>query len=148
MTAFAVHTSSRPAQWGRSPAAPGGETEAADDLAVQLLDVEELSDGRNGWRLAGEIDLTNRELFNDLLAGCAHGRCDTDGLVHFDLAGLKFIDLAGTRSLVRVATEVNESNGRRLALHHPPYTLLRVATLLLGAVDVDERDCLVLPASS
>lgn len=120
---------------------------AGDDAARDLLTVEILTDERAGWRLVGEIDISSRERFHDVLALLTGDRCGTDGLIHLELATLTFIDLDGTRSLIRAAQQLHDTAAARLALHDPPYTLRRVAGLLLGRVEIDGQHTLTLPVA-
>lgn len=115
-------------------------------MTGQLFTAEPLTDGRPGWRLAGECDLANRECLTSVLDAVTGERSDADGLVHLEMADLKFIDLAGTEALLRTADAAYEANGTRLALHHPPYPLRRVAALLLDHLDLDADDTLTLPS--
>ncbi|MGH3097052.1 MAG: STAS domain-containing protein [Streptosporangiales bacterium] len=146
MTAFAVYTPDRLLQRSYPPAST--QAQSREDAADQLLRVEPLCDGRTGWRLIGETDMSNRDRLERVLAAAVGGQCGADGLIHFELSTLAFIDLSGTRALVRAATALHESGGGRVALHHPPYALRRVAGLLLGSAELDADDCLVLPADS
>ncbi|MGH3095611.1 MAG: STAS domain-containing protein [Streptosporangiales bacterium] len=114
-------------------------------MASQLLTVELLAGERAGWRLVGEIDISSRERFDDVLALLTGDRCGTDGLIHLDLDQLTFIDLAGTRSLIRAAQRLYETAAGHLALHNPPYALHRVAALLLDRLEIDGDGTLTLP---
>lgn len=96
----------------------------------------------------GEVDISSRERFNDVLALLTGDRCGTDGLIHLDLDELTFIDLAGTRALIRAAQQLFETAAGHLALHDPPYALHRVAGLLLGKVEIDGDGTLTLPAAT
>lgn len=143
MTAFAVHTPDRLLQGSGVPAP---QPQSAQDVACQLLRVEPLCDGRTGWWLAGELDMSNRDRLDRVLAAAVSGRCGADGLIHMELSALAFIDLASTRALVRTAAELHDDGGGSLSLHHPPYCLRRAAALLLGSAELDPNGCLVLPS--
>ncbi|MGH3094499.1 MAG: STAS domain-containing protein [Streptosporangiales bacterium] len=114
-------------------------------MTGQLFTAETLTDSRPGWRLAGEVDLASRKGLTSVLDKVTGQHCDTKGLIHLELAELEFIDLAGTEALIRTANAVYEASGARLALHHPPYSLRRVAGLLLDHLDLDADDILTLP---
>lgn len=117
-------------------------------MTGQLFTAEPLTEGRPGWCLAGEIDLASRDELAGVLDKVTGEQCDANGLTHFELADLKFIDLAGTESLIRTAQRVYRASGTRLALHHPPYPLRRVAALLLDDLDFDEDGTLTLPSAN
>lgn len=140
MTVFGIHLSERV---DRGAGAANGRR----DSDVRLFAVEPLTDGRAGWRLAGEIDIANREYFTGLLTMMTAEECGADGMIHLDLAGLTFIDPAGTRALVHAAQRLYEMSAGRLALHQAPYSLRRIVDLLLQQIDVDARGILLLPAS-
>lgn len=78
--------------------------------------------GRVGLRLTGEADLQNA----DILAKAIAGLPPAAGDIHFQLAGLDFIDVRATRELVRLAIACP---GRRLLLHYPPPGLLKILRL-------------------
>lgn len=137
MTAFGVHLSDRIDQRGTWLPRP--------DPTTRLFTVEPLADGRAGWRLAGEIDIANRAYFTGLLTMMTAEECGPDGLIHLDLAGITFIDPTGTRALVHAARHLYETNSGQLALHEPPYSLRRIADLLLQRFDIDARHTLLLP---
>lgn len=85
----------------------------------------------------GEVDISTCELFRSIVKTVVD---DTDGAdgrglrpgVHLDLAGLKFIDVAGARVLVTAATD--ERHGLGLVVHHPPEMLVRIVQLAWGRV--------------
>ncbi|MGH3094439.1 MAG: ANTAR domain-containing protein [Streptosporangiales bacterium] len=95
-----------------------------------LVRIEPLADDRAGLRLTGEIDLSNREQLTAALAGLTAA---TSGhqQVHLELAGLDFIDVAGTRVLLATAEQLHEHGGR-LILNHPSPVLSRVLALLVS----------------
>lgn len=86
-----------------------------------------------GLRLAGEIDLSNRDGLQRALArfaGCRHD-------VHLDVADLAFIDVAGAALLADAARGL--AAGSRLILHSPGYSVRR----LFGTLRLDEIEQLV-----
>ncbi|MGH3499551.1 MAG: STAS domain-containing protein [Nocardioidaceae bacterium] len=115
---------------------------------TQLLTVEQLTGERTGWRLAGEIDAGNHELLEKTLDQLATEPHASTGVAHLDLAALSFIDMRGTQLLVQAANRFHDNCGGRLVLHHPPYTLRRIAGLLLDGLDIDDHATLTLPATS
>lgn len=106
----------------------GVELPAAEYLRVYPLD------GRPGWRLVGEVDLSTRALLVaalDLAVDQAERSARATGRtprVHLDLAGLSFIDVGGVTVLVNGAGRLAPEG--RLTLHHPPDTLRRIVDLL------------------
>lgn len=127
---------------------PGRVVIAGDDSASYLLTVERLTGERAGWRLSGEIDISSQERFGGVLSSLTAEQCGVDGLIHLELAQLTFIDLAGTRSLIRAAQQLHDTAAGHLAVHDPPYALRRVAGLLLGQLDIDGDGTLTLPVAS
>jgi anti-anti-sigma regulatory factor len=77
--------------------------------------------GRVGLRLVGEIDLLNADVLAQAIAMLPPKPPE----IHFQLSGLEFIDLQGTRELIKLAIVP-----KRLVLRHPPPTLLRIITLV------------------
>jgi anti-anti-sigma factor len=95
-----------------------------------LLRIAETSRGAAELRLAGEIDLSNRELLADALARVAAAGGD----IHLDARRLEFIDLTGFAELVRTALEI--APDRRLLVHHPPPCLRRLLECVPGYRDL------------
>lgn len=132
----------RPGVGGRTPggadaarvAAPTGET---------LLRIEPLADGRAGFRLAGELDLSGAGLLAEAVRELEAAGADA----HLDLSRLRFIDVAGARLLVQAADRLHHTNGSRLILHRPPPVLVQVTALLLNTRELTPSDPLVLPYS-
>lgn len=90
-----------------------------------LVVMERLT-GRLGLRIAGEIDRSNCAGLHRMLPDCP-AAAD----VHLELAGLEFIDAAGTTALAIFARRLaTGARPRRLVLHAPPHSLRRVAELL------------------
>jgi hypothetical protein len=79
--------------------------------------------GRAGLRLDGEADLFSHYELQQALAGLPPGAAE----IHFELARLKFIDVAATRMLIACALQPPHP---RLILHHPPPSLQRLIPLL------------------
>jgi anti-anti-sigma regulatory factor len=82
-------------------------------------------------RLTGDIDLLNHDQLRGALAALR-----TDGItaVHLELAGLRFIDVAGTSELMAFA---RSHPSLRLVLHAPPVSLRRIIALLWPGADVE-----------
>jgi hypothetical protein len=79
--------------------------------------------GRAGLCLDGEADLTSQDELQKALAALPPGAAE----IHFELARLKFIDVAATRTLVARTLQPPHP---RLILHHPPPSLQRLIHLL------------------
>jgi anti-anti-sigma regulatory factor len=111
-----------------SPAGPAGDAPAGT-----ATDARRLADGtgltvtlledRPGLRLRGEADLLSADALREAVAALAAGPRE----VHFELAGLAFIDVAGTRELLALARRPPRP---RLVLHQPPPSLIRLIRLL------------------
>jgi anti-anti-sigma regulatory factor len=85
--------------------------------------------GRAGLRLAGELDLATRALFErELDAQLRIGSGD----VHLELAELEFIDVGAVSLLATRA--VGLGDGRRMLLHRPPPVMCRILDLFWGGV--------------
>lgn len=97
---------------------PGWEPEDETPPGPRLR-IEPLGDGRTGLRLVGEVDVSNSDQVTAALAGLAASGAD----VHLELAGLGFIDVAGTRALLAAADRLHRRSGTRVVLLHPPATL-------------------------
>jgi hypothetical protein len=80
--------------------------------------------GRAGLVLAGEADITTRDALRAALAALP---ADGAGVIHLDLAGLRFIDVGCTRELIAI-TERHPTV--RLIAHDPPACLGRITALL------------------
>jgi len=87
-----------------------------------LLTISPLT-GRAGLRLDGEADLTSHHELQKALAALPPGAAE----IHFELARLKFIDVAATRALIARTLQPSHP---RLILHHPPPSLQRLIHLL------------------
>lgn len=78
----------------------------------------------DGWvRVTGEVDLSNSAALGAALTrlSAAHGPLDVD------IAGLRFVDLSGLRSLVQSETSAAGSPAR---LHNVPVHVRRLMSLL------------------
>lgn len=95
------------------------------DVVRQLV-VGVLPDGE-GLRLAGEVDVSNRDKLREALAPFAG-----QGDVVLELSGLKFVDVTGAAVLGGFA--VRRPPGSRLVLRNPPYVLRRILKLAWGHV--------------
>jgi STAS domain len=91
-------------------------------LAPGMLTVSPLA-GRAGLRLDGEADLTSQDELQKAFAALPPGAAE----IHFELAGLTFIDVAATRMLI---ARTRQPPHPRLILHHPPPSLQRLFHLL------------------
>ena len=88
--------------------------------------------GRVGLRLAGDVDASNHDRLRGVLAALP-----ADGTaVHLELAGLDFIDLAGTRELMALT---QSRPGLCLILHDAPESLRRILALLWPGTNVELR---------
>ena len=87
-----------------------------------LLTISPLT-GHAGLRLDGEADLTSHHELQQALAALPPGAAE----IHFELARLKFIDVAATWMLIACALQPRHP---RLILHHPPPSLQRLIPLL------------------
>lgn len=124
---------------GPADAGLGGQRNA------QLFTVQRLTDGRTGWRIAGEIDLDAGAHFADLVATMTGEKGGADGAIHLDLAELVFIAPDDTQALIGAAQRLHDTSSVHLLVHDPPYSLRRVADILLGTLDIGEGGTLVLP---
>lgn len=102
------------------------------DLGDCLLTTSTLA-GRVGLRLAGDVDTSNHDHLRSVLAALP-----TDGItaVHLELAGLVFIDIAGTRELMAL---MQSHPGLYLIMHDPPESLRRILALLWPGTNVELR---------
>jgi anti-anti-sigma factor len=89
---------------------------------------------RSGLRLAGEVDLSNRHVWQAVL----HAATEQGDDIHMDLSDLDFVDVAAATALVRQATGLGPQ--RRLVLHDPPPTLRRMIGLLWQGQPVLEME--------
>jgi len=89
--------------------------------------------GRVGLRLAGDVDASNHDRLRGVLAALP---ADGSTAVHLELAGLDFIDLAGTREVMALT---QSHPGLCLILHDPPESLRRILALLWPGTNVELR---------
>ena len=90
---------------------PGGDTDAGQGISPLSV-----SRSRQGLAVAGEIDESSFCFFAEALDALAE-----ESLVHIDLAGVEYCDIAGLRLMVRL-TRADDLNGdhegaRRVVLH-------------------------------
>jgi hypothetical protein len=99
-----------------------GRFRSRPGLAPGMLTVSPLA-GRAGLRLDGEADMTSQDELQKALAALPPGVAE----IHFELARLKFIDVAAARTLI--ARTLHPPHPR-LILHYPPPSLQRLIHLL------------------
>jgi anti-anti-sigma factor len=78
------------------------------------------TDNPEGFRFAGEIDITN----SDAVIRSVRMAIADEGDQHIDVSGLSFCDISGIRALVDAATSLGD--GRRMLLHGLPEQLATV----------------------
>ncbi|MFJ6050347.1 STAS domain-containing protein [Streptomyces sp. NPDC092307] len=91
---------------------------------VAMLTAQPLRD-RPGALLRGSCDLDTRQI---LWAALGVVIRIPGPVVHLDLSAVGFLDAAAVAALVRANATVT-GQGRRLLLHHPPYSLRKVVEL-------------------
>ncbi|WP_406179846.1 STAS domain-containing protein [Streptomyces sp. NBC_01006] len=96
----------------------------AGTVARRLLTAQPLRD-RPGALLCGSCDLDTRPVLSAALGVVTR---IPGPVVHLDLSGVAFLDAAAVAALVRANATVT-GQGRRLLLHHPPYSLRKVVEL-------------------
>ncbi|MFI1453048.1 STAS domain-containing protein [Streptomyces roseus] len=80
---------------------------------------------RPGTLLQGSCDFDTRPILSAALGVVTR----TPGpVVHLDLSGVSFLDADAVGALVRVNATFT-GQGRRLVLHHPPYSLRKVVEM-------------------
>ena len=105
---------------------PGWVSATGGAAEVQILRVTELRGGR-GLHLAGEIDFSSvgvLEAAFDAAFGAAAPNAAHVGDVRLDMSEVEFVDVAGTRALLRAAARLGRRG--RLVLDRPPRVLLLV----------------------
>src|SRR6266699_1865136 len=85
-----------------------------------------------GLRLDGEADLSNQDDIRQALAALPPDATE----IHFELAGLEFIDVAAARQLI---APTQQPPHPRLILHHPPASIQRLISLLWPDVNAEFR---------
>ncbi|WP_051696627.1 STAS domain-containing protein [Streptomyces sp. NRRL S-244] len=80
---------------------------------------------RPGALLRGSCDLDTRPVLSAALGVVIR---IPGPVVHLDLSGVAFLDAAAVAALVRANATVT-GQGRRLVLHHPPYSLRKVVEM-------------------
>ncbi|MEV0414311.1 STAS domain-containing protein [Streptomyces sp. NPDC050448] len=88
------------------------------------LTVQPLRD-RPGALLGGRCDLDTRPILSATLGVLTR---IPGPVVHLDLSAVTFLDTAAVAALVQANATVT-GQGRRLLLHHPPYSLRKVVEL-------------------
>jgi len=101
---------------------PGWVSATGDAAEVQMLRVIAHGGGR-GLHLVGEIDFSCVGVLEAALEAAATTTSDA-GDVRLDMSEVGFVDVAGTRALLRAARRL-EGRGR-LVLHRPPRVLMMV----------------------
>lgn len=110
-----------------NPCIPGppGPVVTAGTLTIRMLN------GGRGLLLEGEADMNSHCALRRALSALQAG---SQGDIHLELAGLRFIDVSCTRELV--ATTDREP-ATRLILHHPPIALQRITALAWPDADIE-----------
>jgi anti-anti-sigma regulatory factor len=106
--------------------APGWVPGTGGAAEVQILRVTTLGGGRS-LHLVGEIDFSSvgvLEAAFDAAFGAAASAGAHVGDVRLDMSEVDFVDVAGTRALLRAAARLGA--GGRLVLDRPPRVLLMV----------------------
>ncbi|MFI5671897.1 STAS domain-containing protein [Streptomyces sp. NPDC051704] len=91
---------------------------------TRLLTARPLRD-RPGALLCGSCDLDTRPVLSAALGVLTR---IPGAVVHLDLSGVAFLDAAAVAALVQANATVT-GQGRRLVLHHPPYSLRKVVEM-------------------
>ncbi|WP_327260371.1 STAS domain-containing protein [Streptomyces sp. NBC_01232] len=92
--------------------------------AVPTLTARPLRD-RPGALLSGSCDLDSRPILSAALGVVIR---IPGAVVHLDLSAVAFLDAAAVAALVQANAAV-AGQGRRLLLHHPPYSLRKVVEM-------------------
>ena len=101
-------------------------------LQEHLLTVRE---GEDCTCLAGEVDLTNVDVFNAALSAC---RTTTDDIVRLDLSEIAFLSAGAANILLRHTTTPRDGLAR-VELHNPPRHIRRLLWLTGRAVRTADR---------
>jgi anti-anti-sigma regulatory factor len=101
-------------------------------LHEHLLTVREVEDCTY---LAGEVDLTNLDVFNAALSAC---RTTTDDIVRLDLSQTAFLS-AGAANILLLHTTTPRDGLARVELHNPPRHIRRLLWLTGRAVHAGDR---------
>ncbi|MFD5511945.1 STAS domain-containing protein [Streptomyces sp. NPDC127051] len=104
--------------------ADAANTANAGTVARRPLTAQPLRD-RPGALLCGSCDLDTRPVLSAALGVVTR---IPGPVVHLDLSGVAFLDAAAVAALVRANATVT-GQGRRLLLHHPPYSLRKVVEM-------------------
>ncbi|MEV6735066.1 STAS domain-containing protein [Streptomyces sp. NPDC051364] len=100
---------------------PGTDTGTG---TAPMLTAQPLRD-RPGALLSGSCDLDTRPI---LCAALGVVTRIPGPVVHLDLSAVTFLDTAAVAALLQAAATVS-GQGRRLLLHHPPYSLRKVVDM-------------------
>ncbi len=92
--------------------------------AAPTLTAQPLRD-RPGALLSGSCDLDTRPILRAALSVVTR---IPGPVVHLDLSAVAFLDTAAVAALLQAATTVT-GQGRRLLLHHPPYSLRKIVAM-------------------
>jgi anti-anti-sigma factor len=128
-----MHAAAAPGARRLRRACDGGTLDSETDQEKATLSIVPLTD-RLGFRVTGEVDLSNRaalEAALDLV-------CECGADVHLDVRDLSFIDVGAVSLLVRKSTAL--SPGKHLVLHNPSPALRRIIGLLWGSIPTIELD--------
>jgi anti-anti-sigma regulatory factor len=101
--------------------------------AAPVLTVTPLA-GQSGLRVAGEVGLGTRGLWERALEQALHEDADVYNL---ELSAVTFVDVGGAGALAVTAQRLGD--GRRIVLHRPPAALRRVLDLFwpdLSSIEV------------
>ncbi len=112
---------------------------SGDDRGEEDSCVRGLADGSAGFKVVGEVDLSNW----DQLQAALDMLPPTSDDVVLDLSELAFIDVASVRSLLRGADKIGVEN-RRVILRDAPPVLRRVLGVLVGC-EVPAQPEILLP---
>lgn len=96
----------------------------ADAGRAPLLSAQPLPD-RPGALLSGSCDLDTRPILSAALGVVTR---IPGPVVHLDLADVAFLDTEAVAALLQ-ATSTLTGQGRRLLLHHPPYSLRKIVAM-------------------
>ncbi|WP_044381365.1 STAS domain-containing protein [Streptomyces cyaneogriseus] len=103
---------------GTQHEAPSRAAVAAPGLTVSPLT------GRAGVRMAGEVGLSTRGIWEDALEQAV---LEGEDVYYLELSGVTFADVAGVGALVAAAQRLPA--GARFVLHRPPHVVPRVLEL-------------------
>ncbi|OEJ30476.1 STAS domain-containing protein [Streptomyces subrutilus] len=102
-----------------APSVAGTDADTTTTLTAQPLR------DRPGALLSGSCDLDTRPI---LCAALGVVTRIPGPVVHLDLSEVAFLDTGAVAALLQAATTVT-GQGRRLLLHHPPYSLRKIVAM-------------------